>query len=831
MQGILAMMFDNERVEVLRGPQGTLFGRNSTVGSINIISAKPQFGAFDGRIWAQFGNYNAPELQGMINVPVSDTVALRFAGRYFQRDSYIDGYWDPNQFDQRFVNDIVDNPAVIAPGSFDQCTSPECQTRTQHTNWWVDDTGDSIYALERADDSDFYMNAKEWAYRGSLRWQPKSMPVSLNVSFQHYRSDSSGGIDLVNCDKLRGRPTYELDADNQLVYEDGKPKVSGVNDCSTMFPNDDTYQAVVNTPGRFFLDIMYLRSQFNWDINKNLRLVFLAGGEDQDRESTQDMEQSLNAWDQYMSFLPGTGSRSWMGEVQLQSFGDKKFNWIAGANIFNEKTSTIGFFDNTIDEKSMWEQPNRSTDAWALFGQGTYSFTPRWHLTLGYRYSDETKEDQGGKTYLCNPRNGCAPELGRQRIEFETRFDREDLGTKPTDFFANSAEWSSLVGCPSGDPNECDNINANDNKGSWSHHDWRIGLDYQLENTLLYSYLATGFKAGGIGDVFEGTVVDGDIDENGRPFVVSAEEITVRTEYDPEEVVTLELGAKQRFLNGKLNVKGAYFFSDYENMQYASVGSLAFTERYGLVLDPNGDPVDENGDGRPDRAWQAQPMIVAYFTQNVPGAEIQGFEFEYDWLPWTGGRIWGYASWLDTEITEDWITKWDYDPVSYFAIDYANSVDASNELLQVNLKGNSLAVSPPFKLHTTIEHTFVMPKLGISPWATIHWEDASYLTIWNVDQHGNGGQPCPEQGPNDVPDGCVDFVILPQDLQYTDDRREPWSMLHAGLRFYHGKSTTELFAYNLTNEVVQWWGGAAEQVPKGSMSMPRTFGIRYQYRF
>ena len=164
-----------------------------------------------------------------------------------------------------------------------------------------------------ANSDNFYMDAKEWAYRGSLLWKPYSKPMSLDVSFQHFRNDSSGGIDLVNCEKLRGRPVYELDVDSQLVLDDdGNPIVTGVNDCSTIFPRDDTYQAVVNTPGRFFLDIKYLRSEFNWDIKDDLKFVFLAGGEDQERESAQDMEQSLNAWDQAMFFLPGTGSRSWM---------------------------------------------------------------------------------------------------------------------------------------------------------------------------------------------------------------------------------------------------------------------------------------------------------------------------------------------------------------------------------------------------------------------------------------------------------------------------------------------------------------------------------------
>ena len=52
------------------------------------------------------------------------------------------------------------------------------------------------------------MNAKDWAYRVSASWQPKRKDMTLDLSFQHFRSDSAGGIDLVNCDKLRGRPLY-----------------------------------------------------------------------------------------------------------------------------------------------------------------------------------------------------------------------------------------------------------------------------------------------------------------------------------------------------------------------------------------------------------------------------------------------------------------------------------------------------------------------------------------------------------------------------------------------------------------------------------------------
>jgi iron complex outermembrane receptor protein len=817
MQGILALMFDNERVEIARGPQGTLYGRNSTVGSINIVTAKPELDKFKMRWSAQYGSFDAPELQGMVNVPVTDTFGLRFAGRYYQRDSYIDGYWDPNQWDQRYIGDRVQNAPVI--GIDGECTDPRCYTRTQHSNFWAQDPTNpqDIRELVPASQDNFYMNAKEWAYRIGGAWQPKYKDMSWSFSFQHYRSESAGGIDLVNCEKLEGRPNYCRDANENGLCDSGEPQpveefdlanyiinsANPVSDCSDLFPKNDTYQAVVNVPGQFNLDIMYLRSQFNWDIKDNLRFVYNAGLEDQDRESAQDMEGSLNAWDQAMFFLPGTGSESWMNEIQLQSYGNEKFNWIAGLNYFQETTSTNGYFDNPISPKSLWDQPDRSTNAGALFAQGTYALSNQWFLTAGYRFSDETREDKGGETFDCTADNSCAePAVDRQPIcppEFDgdladcmNAFSREAVNALPTDYFANSAVYADSY--------------ANDNKGSWSHNDWRLGLDYQRnENTLLYAYLATGFKAGGIGDVVHGKNLVETGDPN-NPFII--EDFVLRSAYDPEEVTTLELGFKQWFLDKKLNLRGAYFYSDYENMQYAAVGTLGFTQEWGRLYDQDGNFV---GYGLVDTP------IIAYFTDNVPSAEIQGFELEYDWRAWKGGRISGYASWLDTQITEDWILDWGYDPRSYFGLDFEQVFEEPEPVLQANLKGNDLAVSPPFKLNMTVDHAFLIEKwkTTIVPWATIHWEDAAYLTIWNVEKHTDD----------------MDFVIPDSDIRYTDDKREPWSMVHAGVRMYKGNWTAELFAYNLTDEVVQWWGGAAENVAKGSFSMPRNYGFRVGYTY
>ncbi|MCE3289085.1 MAG: TonB-dependent receptor, partial [Caulobacter sp.] len=82
--------FDIDRVELLKGPQGTLYGRNSTAGALNILTAKPSFGGFSARLAAGFGNYESYEAEGMVNIAVSDSFALRFAAKTIGQD---EGYW------------------------------------------------------------------------------------------------------------------------------------------------------------------------------------------------------------------------------------------------------------------------------------------------------------------------------------------------------------------------------------------------------------------------------------------------------------------------------------------------------------------------------------------------------------------------------------------------------------------------------------------------------------------------------------------------------------------------------------------------------------------
>lgn len=93
--------FDIGQIEVLRGPQGTLFGRNATSGVINIKTAKPDLSGFSMSAEAEYGNYDSMKVKGMVNVPLGETMAVRLAGYYLNRDGYTLNLFDGNRYDDR----------------------------------------------------------------------------------------------------------------------------------------------------------------------------------------------------------------------------------------------------------------------------------------------------------------------------------------------------------------------------------------------------------------------------------------------------------------------------------------------------------------------------------------------------------------------------------------------------------------------------------------------------------------------------------------------------------------------------------------------------------
>ncbi len=87
--GVYGLFYDLERVEVLKGPQGTLYGRNATGGAINVLPHRPELGKFGGDLSVEIGNYDLKHVAGAVNVPVTDQAALRAAFDIMDRDGYL----------------------------------------------------------------------------------------------------------------------------------------------------------------------------------------------------------------------------------------------------------------------------------------------------------------------------------------------------------------------------------------------------------------------------------------------------------------------------------------------------------------------------------------------------------------------------------------------------------------------------------------------------------------------------------------------------------------------------------------------------------------------
>jgi iron complex outermembrane receptor protein len=100
--GLSGLLYDLDRIEVLKGPQGTLYGRNASGGVVNVVTRKASLSGYSGTASIEYGNYDSKKLQAAVNLPLSQTLAVRLAGQYVDRDGYLsDGYDDEKAYGGR----------------------------------------------------------------------------------------------------------------------------------------------------------------------------------------------------------------------------------------------------------------------------------------------------------------------------------------------------------------------------------------------------------------------------------------------------------------------------------------------------------------------------------------------------------------------------------------------------------------------------------------------------------------------------------------------------------------------------------------------------------
>lgn len=195
--------YDLERVEVLKGPQGTLYGRNATVGALNVIPKRPDH-EFGGNVSVDIGNYNAVRTTGAFNMPVSAHVAMRLAAATHRHDGYLtDGYddadnqgarlsllYEPNDDVSLLVRTDYYRDSSNGPSAVFRYVNPGQEWQVPGNPWfafgasgcgtvalcptWGDSAGAAFAApfrgLSVVDDNG-YVDLKQFIYSAELNWR------------------------------------------------------------------------------------------------------------------------------------------------------------------------------------------------------------------------------------------------------------------------------------------------------------------------------------------------------------------------------------------------------------------------------------------------------------------------------------------------------------------------------------------------------------------------------------------------------------------------------------------------------------------------------------
>jgi iron complex outermembrane receptor protein len=469
-EGASALLFDLDAIEVLRGPQGTLWGRNSTVGAVNMQTVKPVLGSNSGNVEAGAGSYSRLGARGAVNVPLGETAALRIAFVHEQHDGYVDYQHLP-------ISSLASQRAAfIAGGGNPSAFQPI------NPNLFVT-SGPKYSAQDQS------------AVRLSLLWHPVPA-MTWNIAYEKFADRGTPSMNLLQTPR------------------------AGTKLWSTLADVAPTLERDTNS----------VRSRIDYVLAPDLSLSYIAGWSRFSGNSTFDQDGGTQV---PTSFATGatyqanntvsSNYTNYSHEVELQSVGKKRVDWLVGLYYANEKNDIrfdIPVFNGTQQGTVAWQgsfiQPKETVDSTAAFGQATWNVSDSLHLTGGARYTSDKRTNVGGNGYTWNydPAVPQVPVSG----SIDPRIPGQ--GYSP--------------GVPSNDGV------YKGNKATWLA---RVSYDIDPQN-MVYASLSTGYKSGGLQD-------------GGRP-------------YAPEKLTNYEIGTKHSFLNGAIKWNNALFYEKFKDFQFSA---------------------------------------------------------------------------------------------------------------------------------------------------------------------------------------------------------------------------------------------------------------------
>ncbi len=334
--------FDIDRVEVLRGPQGTLYGRSSTGGAINVITKKPVLGSFEGYGRLEYGNYNTFRGEAAMNIPISSAIAIRVAGNVNTRD----GYLTPQGFS------IVDTNAVPPNKSY---------TFTP---------GDQRAKNDQVDQT----------LRASILIKPSEDVTFTGIATIGHQGGTGPGAALLDQLNAGGSAQFNILANPVPAFQD------------TNFQN---FVGTLNVKfGGVQLDVLGSHQHFKDHTQSTSTSNPLANSTGAG-PSPVFPGSSAFALDDYQGIFNTTQL-----ETRISNVNPGVFDYVAGANYYFEKTNEsdhnwnapVGSPLNTTTYQNGIDPLNATSHkSYGFFAQGTYHITSQLGVVAGVRYShDET---------------------------------------------------------------------------------------------------------------------------------------------------------------------------------------------------------------------------------------------------------------------------------------------------------------------------------------------------------------------------------------------------------------------------------------------------------
>jgi iron complex outermembrane receptor protein len=504
--GAILDLIDIERLEVLRGPQGTLFGRNTIGGAIVITTVKPEIGGeFGGRVGAVYGTDDRMNLKGSLHFPLGDTAAARVSLASFQQDGYVDLPDGTDLGD----DDTITGRIAVAWQPTDRLSIDLNFDATSD-----DENGPPMQLL----DIDFTDLSQ---LNGVVAAPPPPM------AFVHNITTAAMGP---------GVPCAVEDTDGNSLVPFPNPNPASPNCYDNRYLTGDNNQGTAEAKSE--TDVWGLSGTISYDISENLVLKSITAYRDLESEFSRDGDHSPQRIAQFHDDLD---QEQFTQELQLLGTHDK-FNWILGAYYFDEEGENPNTLDFTVS--NFRSGGSFENEAWAVFAQGTYDITEQLHLTLGVRYTDETKKFHPDQIIYQNYYAGISEVLppGHPLAALDAPFLQ--AGERILPDLEKELEIDETTPM------------AN------------LSYDFN-DDVMMYVSYSEGFKSGGFTQrVFPPIVV---------PYTAppGTPDIDLIPTYEPEFVEVYELGFKSTLADGRVRLNGAVFHTDYDDLQVQVFSSVA----------------------------------------------------------------------------------------------------------------------------------------------------------------------------------------------------------------------------------------------------------------